>query len=169
MARPAPQDAAEFYHGYINMATGNSLAEVMVNHTAEIKNFYSDLPEDKADYAYADGKWTMKELLQHITDAERIFAYRALRIARKDATPLASFDENAYAQNANAKNRKLQSLKDEFNAARHATDLMLQSFDEDQLNAKGTASNKSITVNAIAFIIYGHLLHHKKIIEERYL
>jgi len=169
MARPAPQDAAEFYHGYINMATGNSVAEVIANHVDEIKNFYSNLPEGKADYAYAEGKWTIKELLQHVIDAERIFAYRALRIARKDVTPLASFDENAYAQNANTKSRTLQSLKDEFNAVRNASDLMLRSFNEDQLNAKGTASNKSITVNAIAFMIYGHLLHHKKIIEERYL
>jgi len=107
--------------------------------------------------------------LQHVIDAERVFAYRALRFSRKDATPLASFDENAYAQNANAKERTLQSLKDEFNALRHATDLLLQSFNAEQLNSKGIASNKSITVNALAFIIYGHLLHHKKLIEERYL
>ena len=169
MARPSTQDAAEFYHGYINMAQGNSVAEVMANYAEEIRNFYSNLPEAKADHAYAEGKWTIKELLQHVIDAERIFAYRALRIARKDATPLASFDENAYAQTADAKNRILQSLKDEFIAVRHSTDLMLQSFNEDQFNSKGTASNKSITVNALAFIIYGHLLHHKRIIEERYL
>jgi uncharacterized damage-inducible protein DinB len=169
MARPTPQDAAEFYHGYINQVRGNSVAEAMINHAEEIKIFYAGLPEGKADFAYAENKWTIKELLQHVIDAERIFAYRALRIARKDVTPLASFDENAYTENANAKGRALQSLKDEFEAVRKSTDLMLQSFDEDQLNARGTASNKSITVNAIAFIIYGHLLHHKKIIEERYL
>jgi uncharacterized damage-inducible protein DinB len=169
MPRPAPQDAAEFYHSYINYATGNSIAEVMTNHAAEIKSFYSNLPEAKADHAYMEGKWTIKELLQHVIDAERVFAYRALRFARKDETPLASFDENAYAENANAKERMLQSLKDEFNAVRHATDLLLQSFNAEQLNSKGIASNKSITVNALAFIIYGHLLHHKKLIEERYL
>lgn len=169
MARPAPQDAAEFYHGYINMTTGNSVAEVMANHAEEIRNFYSNLPDAKADHAYAEGKWTIKELLQHVIDAERIFAYRALRIARKDETPLASFDENAYTKNANTKSRTLQALKDEFIVLRKSTDIMLQSFNEDQLNSKGTASNKSITANAIAFIIYGHLLHHKKIIQERYL
>jgi uncharacterized damage-inducible protein DinB len=169
MPRPAHQDSGEFYHGYINQAKGNSVTEVMTNHASEIKSFYLNLPEVKADYAYADGKWTIKELLQHVIDAERIFSYRALRIARKDATPLASFDENAYTENANAHSRSLQSLKEEFDAVRRSTDLMLQSFNDDQLNAKGTASNKGITVNAIGFIIYGHLLHHNKIIEERYL
>ena len=169
MPRPNPQDAAEFYHNYINQAQGNSIAEVMANQSVQINEFYNSLPESKAGYAYATGKWTIKELLQHLIDAERIFAYRALRIARKDTTPLPGFDENSYAANSNANSRTLQSLKEEFNAVRTSTDLMLRSFNDDQLNATGTASNKSITVNAIAFIIYGHLLHHKKIIEERYL
>jgi uncharacterized damage-inducible protein DinB len=169
VARPAPRDAAEFYHGYINHAKGNSVAELMTNHGMNLKEFYNGLPEEKADYAYAPGKWTIKELLQHIIDAERIFAYRALRFARKDTTPLPSFDENAYAQHSNAAERTFQSLKDEFNAVRTSTDIMLSSFNEDQLNASGTANNKHITVNALAFIIYGHLLHHKAIIEERYL
>ena len=169
MPRPAPNDAPEFFHRYINCTNGNSLSEVMTNHTAELKEFYNSLPDDKADYAYAPGKWTIKNLLQHIIDAERIFAYRTLRIARKDTTPLAGFDENMYAENANAGGRTLQSLKDEFNAVRSSTDMLLGSLNEDQLSATGTASNKSITANAIAFVIFGHLLHHKAIIKERYL
>jgi len=167
--RPAPQDAAEFYHEYINHASGNSVAELIANHGVKLKEFYNSLPDEKANYAYAQGKWTIKELLQHIIDAERIFAYRALRFARKDLAPLASFDENAYAQHSYAAERTLRSLKDEFNAVRTSTDMMLSSFNDDQLNASGTASNKYITVNALAFIIFGHLLHHKAIIEERYL
>jgi len=169
MSRPSPKDSNEFYHGYIDRAKGNSVAEVMENHIKEIKDFYNDLPEEKANYAYAHGKWTIKELLQHVIDAERVFCYRALRFARKDTTPLQSFDENSYAKNSNAGSRTLQSLKDELNAVRNSTDLMLSSFNEEQINSSGTASNKYITVNAIAFIIYGHLLHHKRIIEERYL
>jgi len=169
VARPAPQDAAEFYHGYINHAKGNSVAELITNHSIKLKEFYKGLPEAKADYAYAQGKWTIKELLQHIIDAERVFVYRALRFARKDPTPLPGFAENDYAQHSYAAERTLQSLKDEFNAVRTSTDMMLSSFNEDQLNASGIASNKHITVNALAYIIYGHLLHHKSIIEERYL
>ena len=169
MARPNPQDAAPFHHRYIDYAQGNSITEVMANHAQQLKDFYNSLPEAKADYAYTEDKWTIKDLLQHVIDAERIFSYRALRIARKDTTPLAGFEENDYAKVSNAGNRTLQSLKDEFNAVRNSTDLMLQSFTEDQLNSTGTASNKSITTNAIAFIIMGHLLHHQAIIEERYL
>ncbi len=169
MPRPNPQDAAEFYHNYIKHAKGDSVNQVMNDFAAPLKEFYNSLPEEKAGYAYAPGKWTIKELLQHVIDAERIFAYRALCIARKDITPLPGFDENSYAEKSNANSRSIQSLKEEFNAVRNSTNLMLHSFNEDQLNTTGTASNKSITVNAIAFIIYGHLLHHKKILEERYL
>src|SRR5258706_14355142 len=137
MARPAQPDAPEFLHHYINCTKGISLSEVMTNHKEELKEFYNSLPDDKADYAYAPGKWTIKDLLQHLIDAERIFAYRTLRIARKDATPLAGFDENTYAENANTNSRSLQSLKDEFNAVRLSTDMLLQSFNEDQLSSTG--------------------------------
>ena len=167
--RPTPQDSAEFYHRYINYTKGDSVKEIVANHSNEIHDFYNSLPEEKANYAYAEGKWAIKQLMQHIIDAERIFTYRALRIARKDPTPLPGFDENAYADNDGSSNRTLQSLKDEFNAARASTDFLLNSFSETQLNETGTASNKSITTNALCFITYGHLLHHKLILEERYL
>lgn len=168
MPRPAAQESAEFYHKYISYTSGNSVAEILTNHSAAIKTFYNNLPESKSDYAYAAGKWTIKEVLQHIIDAERVFAYRALRIARKDTTPLAGFDENAYAETSNASARSLQSLKDEFNALRASSDIMLSTFKEDQLAFTGTASNKSITANALCYILIGHLLHHKAILEERY-
>lgn len=169
MSRPAAADSAEFYHRYINYTKGKSVKEIIANHSNEIHDFYNNLPEEKANYAYAEGKWTIKQLLQHIIDAERIFTYRALRIARKDKTPLPGFDENAYAENDGSSNRTLQSLKDEFNAVRIATDFLLNSFNDTQLNQTGTASNKSITANALCFITLGHLLHHKLILEERYL
>ncbi|QEC66306.1 DinB family protein [Panacibacter ginsenosidivorans] len=169
MSRPAAADSAEFYHRYINYTQGDSVKEIIANHSKEIYDFYNSLPEEKVNYAYAEGKWTIKQLLQHVIDAERIFTYRALRIARKDKTPLPGFDENAYAENDGSVNRTSQSLKDEFNAVRTATDFLLNSFSETQLNERGTASDKSITANALCFIIYGHLLHHKLILEERYL
>ena len=111
----------------------------------------------------------MKDVIQHLIDAERIFAYRALRFARKDATNLPGFDENSFAANANAGSRSLQSLQEEFKAVRKSTDLLLLSFTEEQLQQKGMGNNNSITVNAIAFITFGHLLHHKEILEDRYL
>src|SRR6478736_1281976 len=166
MSRPAAADSAEFYHRYINYTKGDSAKEIVSNHSRNIHDVYNSLPEEKAHYAYAEGKWTIKQLLQHIIDAERIFTYRALRIARKDKTPLPGFDETAYAENDGSVNRTLQSLKDEFNAVRTATDLLLNNFSETQLNETGTASDKSITTNALCFITYGHLLHHKLILEE---
>ena len=169
MPRPAVTDAAPFYHGYINLVKPDDIRQIISNYSALLKEFYNSLPDEKADYAYAVGKWTVKELLQHIIDAERVFCYRALRFARKDSTPLPGFDEKSFAANSMAAARTLSSLKEEFNALRTATDLLLQSFNNEQLNSSGTASNHYITVNAIAFIIYGHILHHKNILEERYL
>lgn len=169
MPRPTSQDAAPFFQRYINYATGNSVKEIITNHSKELIDFFNNLPEEKAGYAYAPGKWTIKQVLQHVTDAERIFTYRALRIARKDITPLAGFEENDYAENDGTGNRSLQSIKDEFNAVRLATDILFNNFTDAQLSEAGTASNNHITVNGLAFITYGHLLHHKKILEERYL
>jgi uncharacterized damage-inducible protein DinB len=169
MQRPLENEYASFYNNYIALATGNNINDVIVNHNRTISKFYSNLPEEKADYAYAEGKWTIKDLLQHLIDAERIFVYRATRFARKDNQSLLGFEENDYAQNANAITRTLQSLKEELSALRKSTNLFLENLNDDQLAQNGAANNNLITVNAIAFIIFGHLLHHKNIIEERYL
>lgn len=169
MARPLPAESAVFYHNYIALAEGSSISEIVHNYAFELQEFYNNsLTNEKADFAYAENKWTVKEVLQHVTDAERVFAYRAFRISRNDKTPLAAFDENAYVENGFAADRPLSALKQEFNAVRAATDMFLLSLNETQINRTGTASNNPISVNALAFIIYGHLLHHKKIMEERY-
>ncbi|MBN8837810.1 MAG: DinB family protein [Sphingobacteriia bacterium] len=169
MARPATGDYAPFYHNYVEMAKGYSVKELIESYALPLNNFFQSLPDEKADYAYAEGKWTIKDLVQHIIDAERIFAYRALRFSRKDQTNLPGFDENAFAEHAHASERTFASLKEEFVAVRKSTDLLLQSFSEEQLLLSGLGNNNAITVNAICFIIYGHILHHKKILEERYL
>ena len=169
MARPQPTDYAAYYETYVGKVNGDSVKDIISTYSEPMLRFYTSLPEAKADHAYAEGKWTVKELLQHIIDAERIFSYRALRIARKDETPLPGFDENTYTPASKASKRSLQSLKDEFVAVRKATDILLQTFDEEQLSQHGTASNNPVTPNAIAFIIYGHMLHHKQVLEERYL
>ncbi|MBK8312096.1 MAG: DinB family protein [Chitinophagaceae bacterium] len=111
----------------------------------------------------------MKEIIQHIIDAERVFTYRALRFARKDETPLPGFDENTYADNAKTGNRKWDDLLEEFNALRRSTEILFNSFDEDQLNATGLASGNPVSVLAIGFIIAGHVNHHISVIKERYL
>lgn len=168
MARPQPNECAPYFQKYIALAQGSSINEIVNNHAFELQEFYNSLPDDKADYAYGENKWTIREVLQHLTDAERVFAYRALRIARNDATPLASFEENEYVTNGFANERSLSSLKQEFNAVRASTDMFLLSLNETQTMRMGTASNNPISVNALAFIIYGHLLHHENILKERY-
>lgn len=169
MSRPLATDTAPYFQKYIALAQGDSVAEIIANHSNNIINFYNNLPAEKADYAYAAGKWTLKDLLQHLMDAERVFVYRALRFARKDAQPLLGFEEDDYAANANAALRSFDSLKQEFAALRASTDMFLQSLTPEQLEQHGSASGNPLTVNAAGFIIYGHLLHHKNVIEEKYL
>lgn len=166
--KPLESEYPAYYHKYICLTNGNNINELLQNHSYEIVKFINELPDAKADYAYAAGKWTIKELVQHLIDTERIFIYRALRFARKDNQPLLGFDEDDYAQNSNASNRTLQSLKDEFIALRNSSDIFLKTLSNEQLQQNGTANNQSITVNAIAFICFGHLIHHINIIKERY-
>lgn len=169
MSRPQTNDFPSYFQGYIGKVEADSAAKLVEQYSKALETFYTGLPEAKADYAYAPGKWTLKDLLQHIVDTERIMSYRLLRIARKDETPLASFDENGYAENANAANRSFASIKEEFLAVRKATDLLLQSLQPEQLAHAGVASGNRMTANALAYIIFGHMLHHQSVIEERYL
>ncbi|HET9826276.1 MAG TPA: DinB family protein [Chitinophagaceae bacterium] len=167
--RPELSRVPEFYHKYVNQVPDNDLMTAFKTQTQIFIDFLKKMPSDKIDYAYAPGKWTIKEVLQHVTDAERVFSYRALRFARKDATPLAGFDENLFAENANASKRDWNDLVEEFETVRKSTEYLFSSFDEEQLNATGTASNASNYVLAFGYICVGHPLHHKKVIEERYL
>jgi uncharacterized damage-inducible protein DinB len=132
-------------------------------------SFISNIPIEKLEYRYAEGKWTIKDLLLHLIDAERIFAYRALRIGRGDKTPLAGFEENGYVINANANSRSEESLLKEFELVRKSTLELFKNFTDEQLAYLGTSSDSIISVRAIGFIISGHQNHHIKIIQERYL
>jgi hypothetical protein len=135
----------------------------------EFISFLEQLPVEKLEYRYADGKWTIKDIIQHIIDAERIFSYRALRISRNDKTPLASFDENEYVENTNANARNSNDLLSELKLVRQTTIMLFKSFSKEQMLILGTASNHSVSVRAIGFVILGHQLHHYKVIQERYL
>lgn len=168
MARPRADEAAEYFHRYISIPEGDSVSEIVNKYAFELQEFYNNLPESRADFAYAEGKWTVKEVLQHVADTERIFAYRALRISRGDTTPLASFDQDVFVKNGFAADRSLSSLKQEFNAVRASTDIFLLSLNEEEINRRGTASDNAVSVNALAYMIYGHLLHHRRLLQEYY-
>lgn len=127
------------------------------------------ISSDKQDFAYADGKWTIRELLCHMIDAERIFAYRALRFARNDRTILSPFEENDYAPQANASGRSLKKIADEMLRLRASTVDMYEGFNEDMMRRKGTAGKNEISVLALGFVIAGHETHHRKVLTERYL
>ncbi|WP_309642301.1 DinB family protein [Flavobacterium sp.] len=161
---------ASFYAPYINAVSDEySLIEELEISVHRLIKFVQNIPLDKFDYRYAEGKWTIKDILLHLIDAERIFAYRALRFARKDATPLASFDENIYVDVAHANNRSIQDLLTELAVVRQATLSLFKSFSDENLMQVGIASNNPMSVRALGFVIIGHQNHHQRVFEERYL
>lgn len=159
----------EYYRNYVAQAGDDDLLKALRQNTRQFKKLLKDLPKKKIDYAYAPGKWTIRELLQHIIDAERVFVLRAVWFARRDASPQPSFDEKVWASNANVSNRKWKSMVEEFFALRAATELFFESLDDDQLKRTGIASNNEMSVATVGFICAGHAAHHVNLIKERYL
>jgi uncharacterized damage-inducible protein DinB len=160
---------SSFNATYIRALENVELIEELEIYLHDFIKFVQNIPMDKFDYRYAEGKWTIKDIIQHIVDAERIFAYRALRISRNDKTPLPGFEENSYVENTEANKRSIQELLAEFSAVRQSTLLLFKSFSEEQLVRIGIASENTISVRAIGFIILGHQKHHQKVFQERYL
>ena len=158
-----------FYKTYIQELEEVELIEEMEICLHEFIKFVQNIPMDKFDYQYEEGKWTIKEIIQHLIDIERVFSYRALRISRNDKTPLPGFDENEYVANSNGKERSLQSLLTEMAVVRQSTLSLFNSFSQEQVTKIGIASNNEVSVRAIGFIIIGHQKHHQKIFIERYL
>ena len=167
--RPAPDEFPTFYAGYVAHVPDGDVVEALIGSAEITAALLHDVSDDVAERAYAAGKWTLKEVLLHCADAERIFAYRALRIARGDETPLPGWDENAYAPQSGAAARSLHSILDEFESVREATVTLFQGLPEESWSRVGTANGRSISVRAIAWITAGHLLHHLQVIQERYL
>jgi len=165
-----PKDEySRFNAPYIESLDNVNLIEELEICLHDFIKFVQNIPMDKFDYRYAEGKWTIKDIIQHIIDAERIFSYRALRISRNDQTPLPGFEENDYVENTNANARSIQELLTEMAAVRQSTLLLFKSFTVEQLQLMGIASNNPISVRAIGFIIIGHQKHHQRVFAECYL
>ncbi|MFV5690225.1 DinB family protein [Flavobacterium sp. ZT3R25] len=160
---------SEFNATYIKAAGNVEMIEELEICLHDFIRFVQNIPMDKFDYRYAEGKWTIKDIIQHIIDAERIFGYRALRISRNDKTQLPGFEENDYVDNTSANDRNIQDLLAELSAVRHSNLFLFKSFSEEQLKRIGTASNNEISVRAIGFILIGHQKHHQGVFQERYL
>ena len=169
MTKPSPTSYPGYFQKYVDQVPEEDLHQAFANQGIEMKRFLSSISEEQSMYAYAPGKWTIKELLQHMIDTERIFNYRAVCFARKEAASLPGFEENDYAANSNANARSWESLVEEFLAVRNATELMYNSFTDEMLATTGKANNNEVTVGSLGFISIGHCYHHKKVIEERYL
>ncbi len=165
-----PDEYGQFYANYLAQVSDEyNLVEELEISVHRLVKFVREIPMDKFDYRYAEGKWTIKDILLHLIDAERIFAYRALRFARNDKTELPGFEENSYVDEANANKRNIQDLLTELLVVRQASLSLFKSFSEEQLLRNGIASNNPISVRALGFIIIGHQNHHQKVFEERYL
>lgn len=167
--RPGVGEFAPYYEKYIGRVPDGDVVELLERQMGEAAALLRAAPAEKADFRYEPGKWSVKEVVGHVSDAERIFSYRALRIGRGDQTPLASFDENVYAAASNAGERTLDSLVGELEDVRRATVSLFRSFGEEELRRTGTASDNPVSVRALAYILHGHVDHHLAILRERYL
>jgi uncharacterized damage-inducible protein DinB len=168
MAKPDLQHVPAFYHNYVKLVKEDDLKKAFSKH-AQTLRFFRRIPRKKYNYRYAEGKWSIKEMLQHIIDTERIFSYRALRIARKDTTPLPAFDENQFAASSKADKRTKKDLIRELDVVQRSSVKLFDSFDEEQLAASGIVNNSNTNVAAIGFVLIGHTKHHIEILKRRYL
>ncbi|MGA7722132.1 MAG: DinB family protein [Ignavibacteriaceae bacterium] len=169
MQRPDQGDYRPYQEAYIKTVEGNNILKVLEEQLISIPGFLKSIPEDKGKYSYADGKWTIKQVIEHLIDAERVFAYRALCIARGEEKTLPGFEPDDYANAANSNNRKLVDLIEEFRKVREANLSLFKSFSEDILKKKGNVKDYKITVNAILYVIAGHTNHHLNILRQKYL
>ena len=166
---PSEDEYHSFFGGYVSRV--KDVADPVGELTAQrqrVRALFEGITEERASYRYAPGKWSIKGLLGHLTDAERIFAYRVLRIARGDETPLAGWDENDYARRAAFDDRTLTDLLDDWTAVRDSTIALVKGLPEDAWTRRGVANNSPVTTRALLYIILGHVEHHVAVLRERY-
>ncbi|MCB1036626.1 MAG: DinB family protein [Acidobacteria bacterium] len=167
--RPAADEYAPFYETDVGKVPEGDLLETLRRQSSETLDLLAGLDEEAALHRYEPGKWSVKEVVGHMIDTERIFSYRALSFARKDPNPLPGMDQEPWAAAAGFDRRTLDSLLSEWRHLREANVLLFASFDDETLSRRGTASGWEVTVRALLYIVAGHELHHRRILEERYL
>ena len=166
--RPAADEHLPYYGKYIALVPGDDAMPTLSSHIESWAPALRKLTDAQALHRYAPGKWSVKEVLGHVADGERVFTYRALRFARADATPLPGFDENMWVPNSGADQRPIADLADELRAVRAATVALFRSFDNEMLIRRGDANGAAISVRALAWICAGHAIHHHTLLRERY-
>ena len=166
--RPDANEYAPFYANYVNLVPGDDVIASLETQRLNIVHALSVRSEREGNFRYAPDKWSVKEIIGHLSDAERVFAYRAMRIARADRTPLPAFEQDDYVRNGGFNERRLVDLVEEFAAVRSTSLALFRSLNEAAWRRTGVASNKEVSVRALAFITAGHQLHHQRILDERY-
>lgn len=169
ITQPQPDEFAPFYAGYVARADEGDILQTLTQLKESTYSYFTAIAAEKENYAYAPGKWTIKQVLNHMIDTERVFAFRLLCFARQDSNAMPGFDENAYAACADVSTRSLKDLATEFKALREANLYLYRSVSPQQSLYIGIASGKAISVRALLYIIAGHELHHLSILKERYL
>lgn len=168
VTRPEAGEYAPYYARYIALVQGDDILHALDQQRRETMTLLCGHDEEDGNFRYAPEKWSAKEVLGHVCDSERVFAYRALRISRADATPLAGFEQDDYVRNGPFSRIPLADVVDEFIAVRRATLSLLRSLDEAAWMRRGVANKNEVTVRGLAYIIAGHELHHRRILEEKY-
>jgi hypothetical protein len=169
MTKPSNNEFNSYFQPYIDLVSDEDYFENLTKNTTDILTHFEGIPLEKHNYAYEENKWSIKQVLMHIIDTERIFAYRLLVIIRKDvATKLQSYDDDLYASNVNVDNRQMSSLLEEFQVVRKNTEFILKNVDEDQSQLTGKVNDNIFSVRAIAYLLLGHAKHHSNVIHERY-
>lgn len=168
IARPEPGEYAPYYDRYISLIPGTEILATLESQRRQMMLLLSGRDEADGDLRYAPDKWSAKQLLGHVCDTERIFAYRALRIARGDRTPIEGFEQDDYVSNGPFAQLPISEIIDEYIAVRRATLTLLRNLDEPAWTRRGIASKNEVSVRALAYIIAGHELHHRRILEEKY-
>ncbi len=166
--RPDKNDYAPFYESYIKLVEGNDIKKILSSQSLETQEVLNSFSEAMGNYAYESGKWTVKEVVGHLIDTERVMAYRAMCIARGEKQPLPGFDQDAYVKASDFNKRSLSDLNYEFRLLRESNMLLAKSFDEDALQRRGNANKYDVTALALLYIIAGHEKHHMNILQERY-
>lgn len=167
--RPAKTDYAEYYQKYIDLIEGDDIIHILVSLNNEASDVFNSFPQSKGNFSYAEGKWTVKEVAGHMMDTDRIFAYRALAIARGEKQPLPSFNQDEYVKNGKFGDRELSDLTYEYRLVRESNLLMFKGFDSSVYSNRGIVAGNEVTVLALMWMIAGHQKHHLNILKEKYL
>ena len=168
MSGPEKTEYDPYYERYVALVANDDIIDTLSSQPTRLQDLFTAMPEERGEFRYAEGKWSIKELLGHLIDAERMFSYRLFRISRADETPIEGFEQDGYIENAHSNRRSLADLLEEFSLLRRANMLFLNNLTDEALMRVGTANNVKISVRALVYIMAGHIEHHLKVLRDRY-